>query len=129
MTGIVRAPRPEKNFTEIRNSVARDARLSYRARGVLVRLLSNADGFRMTAEDLAREGREGRTSVLAALRELRGAGYVQVRRGQNAKGQWQTETVVFDAPQKTEVRKPYPGFPNVGRLDPINNAEQNPNRK
>ena len=33
MTGIIRAPRPERHYTQIRNDVARDDRLSYRARG------------------------------------------------------------------------------------------------
>lgn len=120
MTGIVRAPRPERGYAEIRNEVARDGRLSYRARGVLLRLLSNADGWRMTAEDLAREGKEGRASILAALRELRGAGFIRVVRAQDAGGRWSTHTYVFDTPQKvTEVQKPNSGFPNVGSSDPI----------
>ncbi|GAB1393640.1 hypothetical protein MASR1M60_18040 [Rhodocyclaceae bacterium] len=66
MSGIIRAPRPERGWTEIRNTTIRDQRLSYRARGVLVRLLSNADGFRMTAIDLAGESPEGRHSILSA---------------------------------------------------------------
>ena len=44
-----------------------------RARGVLVRLLSNADGFQITAADLARERRG---AILTALRQLRDAGYL-----------------------------------------------------
>lgn len=102
MAGIIRAARPPRGWTEIYHDTARDARLSYRARGVLVRLLTNSDGYRMTADDLAREGREGRDAVLSALRELRGAGYVIVRKTQSSDGRWRTETFVFDTPQQIE---------------------------
>ena len=61
MSGIIRAPRPERGWTELANTTLRDRRLSYRARGVLARLLSNAEGFSMTALDLADESpAEGR---------------------------------------------------------------------
>ena len=130
MTGIIRAPRPERHYTQIRNEVARDDRLSYRGRGVLVRLLSNADGFQMTAADLAREGREGRGAILTALRELRDAGYIRTTRKQDQQGRWSTQTFVYDTAQPTGVQKPDSGSPDsgspdVGFLDAIENTQQN----
>lgn len=136
MTGIIRAPRPARGWTEIKNTTARDARLSYRARGVLLRLLSNEDGFRMTADDLAREAREGRSAVLTALKELRQAGYLIVNKIQGQGGRWRTETFVFDTPQQplspavaTGVQFPNSGSPNsgqpaVGSPDPIKDTYQ-----
>lgn len=110
MSGIIRAPRPEKNYTEVANAVLRDARLTYRARGILVRLLSNADGYRMTAIDLAAEGPDGRCAVLSALRELRRTGYIVNKRAQDERGRWSTETYVYDTPHPTtEVQFPNPG--------------------
>ncbi len=117
MTGIIRAPRPERQYTQIRNEVARDDRLSYRARGVLVRLLSNADGFQMTAANLACEGREGRGAILTALRELREAGYIRTTKSQDQQGRWSTETYVYDTPQPTGVQKPDSGSPDSGSPD------------
>lgn len=129
MSGIIRAPRPARGWTEIQNDTLRDARLSYRARGVLARLLSNADGWRMTAVELADESpQEGRQAVLTALRELRAAGYIVQTRLQGEAGRWRTETVVYDTPQEstevrlpdpgsTEVRSPDAGWPNVGGPD------------
>ena len=130
MTGIIRAPRPERHYTPIRNDVARDDRLSYRGRGVLVRLLSNADGFQMTAADLAREGREGRGAILTALRELRAAGYIRTTKKQDEHGRWSTRTFVYDTPQPTGVQKPDSGFPDAGSpdagfFDAIKNNQQN----
>ena len=103
--------------------LTRDKRLSFRARGMAVRLLSNAPGFRMTATDLARESpHEGRHAVLAAMKELRALGYAQVTRSQDARGRWHTVTRIFETPQPgcsnripaTEVRLPNSGGPNPG---------------
>jgi hypothetical protein len=71
----------------------------------------------MTSEDLSAQGKEGRGAVLAALRELRNCGYVVVRRIQGTRGQWRTETVVFDTPQFTEVGFPDAGCPDSGPPD------------
>lgn len=129
MSGIIRAPRPARGWTEIQNDTLRDGRLSYRARGVLARLLSNADGWRMTAHELAAESPgEGRQAVLTALRELRESGYIVQRRLQGEKGRWRTETYVYDTPQdstevrlpdsgSTEVRSPDFGSPDAGGPD------------
>lgn len=62
---------------------------------------------------LARAGREGRDAIRAALRELREAGYLEVRRVQDGRGRWRTETWVHDRPPTPG--KPTPGNPASGR--------------
>lgn len=92
MSKIIRAPRPEKNWTEISNDVLRDKSLSYRARGILARLLSNADGFAMNADDLAEESPgEGRDAVRKSLSELQNSGYLQRVKSQDERGRWRTD--------------------------------------
>lgn len=107
MSAIRRGPRPQR-FDILDQRVIRDQRLSYRARGVLARLLSNEDDYSMSAADLAREGKEGRASILSALKELRVAGYIVLKRSQDNRGRWKTESVVYDAPQPiaAEEKKP-----------------------
>jgi hypothetical protein len=88
----------------------------------LFRILSNRDNFRMTAADLANEGKEGRDAILSALKELRAVGYAATTRAQGPDGRWRTETVIFDVPQippSTEVGKPDFGLPDFGFPDPI----------
>lgn len=103
--------------------LTRDSRLSFRARAIAIRLLSNAPGFRMTATDLARESpSEGRYAVLSAMKELRKFGYARVIRHQDERGRWNTITRVFHMPQPecndctsdTEVQSPNSGIPNPG---------------
>lgn len=74
--GIEPAPRRYKDWID--RALVRDTRISFRALGIAVRLLSNAPGFRMTSHDLANEStdREGRDAVRTALRELEEAGYL-----------------------------------------------------
>lgn len=103
--GIIRSPRPEKAFEIVPHARIRDKNLTYRARGVLERLLSNSDGFAMSAEELAMESsREKRTAILTSLRELREAGYLVTRRSQNKRGQWITENLIFDTPQMLTIK-------------------------
>lgn len=111
---------PGQDFVvNIPRVTARDANLSYRARGVLQRLLSNAEGFSMTAEDLAREGREGRDAIRAALRELKNAGYIVQHATTNAAGQFTgTDAYVYSTPQAgvrhREPENPLAGNPPAG---------------
>lgn len=98
--GISRGKTAADRFTIIPNGVLRNVALSYRARGILGRLLSNAPGFSMTAADLANESSgEGRDAVLNALKELREHGYLVTTRHQNEQGRWATLQEVFDSPQ------------------------------
>ena len=107
---IKRAPRPKANFTIIQNSVLRDENLSFRARGVLASILSRPDNWNTTADNLARESKEGRNAILTVLKELEDAGYMKRNKYRNDKGQWIWESLVFDTPQSI-VQKPYDGHP------------------
>lgn len=111
---IVRAPR-ERQFEVIDHQLLRDSSLSFRARGVAARLLSNVDGYTMTSEDLAREGREGRDAIRASLRELEKAGYLRRTSRQVERGRWITEVLISDKPFGPETRPTEDGFPVVGQ--------------
>lgn len=105
---IRRAPRPAANYLIIRNDVARDGRLSYRARGILIAVLSRPDNWKTTSEALAKESIEGRDAVRTALRELEALGYIVRYRYRGADGRWVWEAIVYDVSQS-----PAPGNPSV----------------
>lgn len=117
--------RAHREYTDepIPRATARDVRLSFRALGILVRILTNADGFPVAARSLSREGdgREGRDAVTTALRELEDAGYIrELPRPRNAAGQFRgREMMVHASPQEPSAthrgpENPVPGFPVPG---------------
>lgn len=110
---IIRSPRVESNFSVISNAVIRDSRLSYRARGILLEILSRPDNWRVSADSLARSGNEGRHAILTALKELRETGYMKTEKRQNEQGRFETLSIVYDTPyyEATEVQKPDSGYP------------------
>lgn len=109
---IKRAPRPKSHYTIIANDVLRDSRLSFKARGLLACILSRPDNWRTTADDLARESKEGRSAILSGLAELKTIGYMTQNKFKNDKGHWVWESIVYDTPQKaTKGDTPSFGFP------------------
>lgn len=112
---IVRAPRPDSRFLIVRNSVAQDERLSYRARGLLVAILSRPDHWRVDSTQLAREAKEGRDAVRSALKELETCGYLRRVTTRDENGRWVTDQVVYDTPQDETAGHTGDGFPVAGK--------------
>lgn len=112
---IIRAPRPDSGYTIIRNDVLRDARLSYRARGLLAEILSRPDNWRIDSRQLADHAKEGREAIRTALREIEAAGYIKRTKRQDPDtGRWTTDTVVYDTPVADITDNPTPGNPAPG---------------
>jgi hypothetical protein len=107
---IRRAPRPERGFTQIDNDVHRDRRISFKARGVLGYMLSFPDDWRLDHRTIARDNGVGREQVATALKELRAVGYLVQERRRGEKGQWVTDTVLYDRSQEAP--------PSTGNPDP-----------
>lgn len=100
---IRRTPRPETNWTIIRNEVIADPQLSFKATGVLIYILSKPDNWRTSTTHLATVKKEGLDAIRTAFVELRRRGYIRTRRYQDEAGRWQYETEVFDTPQPVDI--------------------------
>lgn len=102
---IIRSPRPTEHFTVLQNSVLRDQRLSFKARGVLAYLLSLPDNWQTSAEHLATQSPDGAFAIRSALTELEAVGFIRRTKHRDDLGRVRTVTTVFDRPQ------PGRGFP------------------
>lgn len=105
------------NYLTVGNAVCRDRRISHRARGILIWILSLPPEATVSADDLAahpykRNGRrDGRDAVRTAMRELAGAGYARLDKYRSADGRIRSEWIVADAtehldPPKTDFQAP-----------------------
>jgi len=104
---IRRSPRPKRAFTIVANHVLEDCRLSFKATGLLVYILSKPDNWRATTLQLAKSKIEGPDAIRTALRELEAAGYIERRRYQDQRGRWAYDITVFDYPQiSTDLSTP-----------------------
>ncbi|RAJ76997.1 hypothetical protein K377_06166 [Streptomyces sp. PsTaAH-137] len=96
------------HYTTVFNYAARDRRMSRRARGLLVELLSHRDGYGVSLKMLLSAGPEGRDALRTALRELERYGYLLRERARDASGQLaETRYFVTDMPDGVNL----PGVP------------------
>lgn len=86
------------HFTQIPNDTARDRRLSFRARGLLLYLLSHDDGWSTSADRLRHEAAEGRDSIATALGELESHRYIKRTKTKDSRGHFVHELFVYDVP-------------------------------
>jgi len=107
---IVRSPRPTADYTVVANAIVRDASLSYRARGLLILLLSMPDNWETSSMWLAARAPEGRDAVRKALKELETRGYLRRVRTRDDMGRVRLITMVYDTPA-TGDGKPVAGKP------------------
>ncbi|MET9073894.1 hypothetical protein ABZX95_17340 [Streptomyces sp. NPDC004232] len=114
---------PPDGWVPVANTTAQNHQLSWRARGLLVELLSYPDGYDLTFDRLMARAKlaggacEGRDAMRKAMQELERAGLIaHVRK--RVKGEvgdriaWATVTVVCDSP---EALLRATGFQEAGR--------------
>lgn len=78
----------EGKFTQVPNDWVRDVRLSRRARGLLVELMSHRVGWHVSIGTLQKAGPEGRDAVRTALSELFTYGYLKRSQTQGVSGRF-----------------------------------------
>lgn len=98
-----------KPFTPVPNDTIEDWTLSFRALGLLTRILRMPEGFVIRSEQLANEGqgkklrgresnREGRGAVRTALRELALGGYYRLEKVRTLKGAFVMQNAISEDP-------------------------------
>lgn len=98
----------EGHFVQVPNAWVRDTRLSRRARGLLVELLSHKEGFTQNFAALQKAGPEGREALQSTIRELKKFGYLAIVQGRDE------ETNLFGEVEYVVVEpedSPVYGFP------------------
>ncbi len=100
-TTVSRAPKPKNgaNFARILNATLQDARLSFRARGVLAFVLSKPTDWIHSAEKLSSLSPDGEDAVKSALRELATLLYLDRRTVRDQSGKLRTTLHFSEEPK------------------------------
>ena len=83
-----------ENFSILSNSLISDTRLSFKARGLLIYVLSKPSHWTARVEELMKAGNCGREAILSALRELEEVGYLVRTKKRDERGRWIPNQVI-----------------------------------
>lgn len=109
---------PQDHFTIVPNAWLRDARLSRRARGLLVELMSHEPGWVTNTKRLAKNGPEGVAALTASLKELEACGYLVRERVRNTSGRLGEAQYTITDPASTETTSAEPKSENRAQVEP-----------
>ncbi len=108
------------NYTTINNTIVKDNRLSWKAKGIWLYAFSRPDDWVFHINDLVNQSTDGRDAVRAGLKELEESGYLRKPQKREKTGMFgKVEWVFHETPLKESL--PETGFPAAD-----NPAAENP---
>jgi len=113
---IIRKAKVQK-FTQIDNASIYDASISWKAKGILLHILSRPDNWQFYESEMCNHATDGRDSLRSGIKELEAAGYLVRTRVRGEKGYLKEyEYLVYETPQKVAVyaKESKDGFSNIG---------------
>lgn len=118
---IIVRRRVQRDFTILPNDVVRDPRLSWKALGLLVYVLSLPDDFRLHLKYLTKQKTTGRDGTRAGLKELEATGYLTIRMERQSGRFAQVIWDVTDSPPGgiPDVKSPCSENPNTVNTDTV----------
>ena len=123
---VFRVYKESGNFVTVHKSFIHDDNLSWKAKGILLYLLSRPDDWRIYETELNKHSSDGRDSLRTGIKELEETGYIHRTRKRNEKGQLREyEYQVFE--QTNQIGKSNVGKSNVGKSNTTNNNNTNNN--
>lgn len=127
---VIKIQKKRKNFSIIDNSIIYNSQLSWKARGLLIFLLSKQEDWEIYVTHLIKQGPDGRDSVYSGIQELIEAGYIYHERIRNNKGQYEKGNYIVSEEAefknvKEEAKEPSPEKPDVAK-DNLSPQTENP---
>ncbi|MEJ8654983.1 hypothetical protein [Streptomyces sp. MS1.AVA.4] len=129
--GIRRGEMAGDQFTQISNTLFRDSRFSFKAKGLFGHISTHRDGWQITIANLAHHGRESVHAVTTGLEELEKHGFLLRDRDRNPDGTLgQALYCITDLPSLQSTRsQPESGFPGLADPTLADPGTKNTNRK
>lgn len=114
---IIRQKRKDR-FLVVDNKIIEDKRLSFKARGLLIYMLSKPDDWKFYTGELAnRSAKDGISAIKSALREIEAAGYLVRQQGHKKNGQFTSQDWILTdiSANSPQVENPPADKPSTGK--------------
>lgn len=122
---IFRVYKESGNFVTVNKDFIHDPNLSWKAKGILLYLLSRPDDWQIYETELKKHACDGRDSLRTGIKELEKVGYIQRKRIRDDKGHFREyEYRVFEQPNhivNSHLGKSQLGNSHLGKTDTTNN--------
>ena len=117
----------ERDYTVINNTILKDTRISWKAKGLFCYLLSLPKDWNICMNDLKNRAKDGIDGLKSAVKELKEYGYLIQKRNKDEKGRFlKTVYIIVENPQ---VENPQVENPQVENPQLLNTNIQNTNLK
>lgn len=116
--------RRENKFSIINNDILNDTRLTFKARGLLVYMLSMKDNWKFYTSELEKHSeKDGREAIQNALTEIEQAGYLKRIQKREKNGRFGSQDwLLLDTP----TLSPQTGFPETAKPQTVKPETANP---
>lgn len=126
---VFRVYKETGNFVTVHKNFIHDDNLSWKAKGILLYLLSRPDDWQIYESELVRHSTDGLSGLKTGIKELEKVGYIQRTRKRDDKGRLKEyECAVYEKPNHirfSNVGKTYIGKTYVGESHTTNNNSTN----
>ena len=116
----------KENFTSIHNKLINDSRISLKAKGIMLYMLSKPENWKYYPKEIAKNSKDGLDSVYSGIKELIEAGYISRTRHSDGT----IDYFVFEDVEENDIidfsKKENPNRENPNREIP---NRENPNRE
>ena len=122
----------ERDYTVINNTILKDTRISWKAKGLFCYLLSLPKDWNICMNDLKNRAKDGIDGLKSAVKELKEYGYLIQKRNKDEKGRFlKTVYIIVENPQveNPQVENPQVENPQVENPQLLNTNIQNTNLK
>lgn len=111
-----------KNYTVINNTICKDNRISWKAKGIWLYAFSRPDDWKFHINDLIKQSTDGESSVTSGLKELETFGYLVRDQERDDDGQFGVANWTFYETPQAELKKCLPkgDFPPTVNPPPDN---------
>lgn len=99
---IIRDTRKEQGYTTISNVILKDKRLSLKAKGLFIQMLSLPENWALNAKGMAQLNKDGEKAILTAFKELEEYGYL-VRTKYKKENFYEWNNTLYENPIDREI--------------------------